>query len=631
MGHIGHYGALTRTENLVLTEDILDNAYKSGSAILTPPEEPPYLRIHRVNVALAANGATAVASSRNSNNYAPSSVINGDRKGLAPGDSIYPDMGGMWVDDTPNVFPDWLAIHLHGPKTINEIDIFTAQDNLYAPVEPTAELTFTLYGISDFQVQTWDGSQWVTVPGGDVTGNNKVWRKFTFPDITTSRIRVSVQQAANGRYPFSRIAEIEVYDSATHINVALAKNGASTYASSTFNLYRPSFVIDGDRKVNWWNDGTLSDFPDWIEVELNGDKVIDEINVFTVQDTLSAPLEPTQEMTFTRYGITDFEVQCWNGSDWVTVGSAAGNNRVWRRFTFPSITTSKLRVLIHDSANHRDTRITEVEAYGYATSSTNAGDYPADFLTLLPAHQATDPTRPGFTLTPAGHGFAIGEGSYTRGYFTATERRHYDFHDDPAGKGRGLLKMARDPLGHDTSIVYDVYELLPAAVTDPAGLTTSARYDYRVLQPQEVTDPNGNQTRFTFTPFGLLENSWVLGKVPGEGDQSRPSIHMEYNFLAFENSPSRQRQPVFVRTIRQMHHDTEVDIPLPDRDETIETREYSDGFGRLLQTRTQAEDVRFGDDTFGGGESVLPPVNTMAWAAMLLGEAMTARQHRTLW
>jgi RHS repeat-associated protein len=55
-----------------------------------------------------------------------------------------------------------------------------------------------------------------------------------------------------------------------------------------------------------------------------------------------------------------------------------------------------------------------------------------------------------------------------------------------------------------------------------------------------------------------------------------------------------------------VHHDTEVDIPLPDRDETIETREYSDGFGRLLQTRTQAEEVRFGDDTFGGGERVLP-------------------------
>jgi hypothetical protein len=600
VGQIGTYGALTRTENLVLTEDILDNAYKSGSAIQTPPEEPPYLRINRVNVALAANGATAVASSLNSDNYSPSSVINGDRKGLSPSDSIYPAMGGMWMDDTPSVFPDWIAIDLHGAKTINEIDVFTAQDNLYAPIEPTAELTFTLYGISDFQVQTWNGSQWVTVPGGNVTGNNKVWRKFTFPDITTSMLRVFVQQAANGRYPYSRIVEIEAYDSATHVNVALAKNGASATASSTFNLYRPAFVIDGDRKVNWWNDGTLSVFPDSIEVDLNGDKVIDEIDVFTVQDTPSAPLEPTQEMTFTHYGITKFEVQCWNGSDFVPVGSVAENNRVWRRFTFPSITTSKLRVVVHDSADHRDTRITEVEAYGYATGSTNSEEYPAAFLALLPATQATDPTRPGLYITPVGYGFASGDTIYARGYFAATERRRYDFHDDPGGKG--LLKTARDPLGRDTSIVYDDYELLPTAVTDAARLTTSAVYNYRVLQPQEVTDPSGNRTAYTFTPLGLLESTAVMGKADAQvGDTlAAPGITMVYDFQAF----SERQQPISVRTIKRVHHINDTDVPQPQRDDTIESLEYSDGFGRLLQARTQAEDVLFGDLVFGG--AVLP-------------------------
>ena len=51
-------------------------------------------------------------------------------------------------------------------------------------------------------------------------------------------------------------------------------------------------------------------------------------------------------------------------------------------------------------------------------------------------------------------------------------------------------------------------------------------------------------------------------------------------------------------------------MPLPERDETIETVEYSDGFGRLLQTRTQAEDVLFGDPSFGGG--VLPADQSVA-------------------
>ena len=38
---------------------------------------------------------------------------------------------------------------------------------------------------------------------------------------------------------------------------------------------------------------------------------------------------------------------------------------------------------------------------------------------------------------------------------------------------------------------------------------------------------------------------------------------------------------------------------LPEMDATIETTEYSDGFGRLLQTRAQAEDLTFGDPIFG--------------------------------
>ena len=74
--------------------------------------------------------------------------------------------------------------------------------------------------------------------------------------------------------------------------------------------------------------------------------------------------------------------------------------------------------------------------------------------------------------------------------------------------------------------------------------------------------------------------------------------------MAFENSPPDQPQPIFVRTIQHEHHDTETDVAPVERDATIITVEYSDGFGRLLQTRTQGEEVRFGEGVFGGG--VLP-------------------------
>ena len=136
-------------------------------------------------------------------------------------------------------------------------------------------------------------------------------------------------------------------------------------------------------------------------------------------------------------------------------------------------------------------------------------------------------------------------------------------------------------------------------MTDAVGLTISAEHDYRVLQPRLVTDANGNRRAVTFSPLGLVTATAVMGK---EGEQAgdtleAPGSRLEYDFFAFAN----RQQPVFVRSIVREHHVTETDVPLPERDETIETVEYSDGFGRLLQTRTQAEDVLFGDPNFGGG------------------------------
>src|SRR5262249_12921661 len=127
-------------------------------------------------------------------------------------------------------------------------------------------------------------------------------------------------------------------------------------------------------------------------------------------------------------------------------------------------------------------------------------EYPDEFRDLLPPL--------------AGYMYQPGGGSeYEAGYFAPTERRDSSFHAEPAGEGGALVKISRDPLGHNASILYDSYDLLPTEVTDPAGLTTRATYDYRVLQPSEVTDPNANRTAHTFTPLGLLASIAVMGKA----------------------------------------------------------------------------------------------------------------------
>jgi len=155
----------------------------------------------RVNVALAANGATASASSTYSSAYPASGTNDGDRKGANWGN------GGGWNDATTD-YPDWLQIDFGDSKTINEIDVFTIQDNYASPSEPTMDMIFGSYGITAFDVQYLNGSSWVTLPGGSVTGNNKVWRKFTFSPITTTKIRVLVN---NSLYYYSRLAEVEAW------------------------------------------------------------------------------------------------------------------------------------------------------------------------------------------------------------------------------------------------------------------------------------------------------------------------------------------------------------------------------------------------------------------------------------
>jgi F5/8 type C domain-containing protein len=155
----------------------------------------------RRNVAAAEHGGTATASST-ADNYTPDAVINGDRKG------VNLTSGGAWRDETPAVFPDWIEVEFNGAMSIDEINVFTQQDSWWAPIEPTETTTFFNNGITNFEVQYWHGTSWVTVPNGIVTNNTKVWRKFTFAPLETSKIRVLVNAA---RSTASTVVELEAF------------------------------------------------------------------------------------------------------------------------------------------------------------------------------------------------------------------------------------------------------------------------------------------------------------------------------------------------------------------------------------------------------------------------------------
>lgn len=86
--------------------------------------------------------------------------------------------------------------------------MFSVQNNFANPVEPNESMTFSSYGVIGFDAQYWNGSVWVTVPGGSVTGNNKVWKKISFSPITTTKIRVLINGTSDG---WSRLVEVEAW------------------------------------------------------------------------------------------------------------------------------------------------------------------------------------------------------------------------------------------------------------------------------------------------------------------------------------------------------------------------------------------------------------------------------------
>jgi len=312
----------------------------------------------QTNVASFGAGAVASASSTYSADYPVGAVNDGDRTGQDW------DAGGGWNDATAGVFPDWVQIVFNGHKTIDHVIVYTLQDDFAAAVEPSDTVTFSKWGVTDFTVEGWNGSAWVTL--GTVTGNNLVKRTVSFSPFNTDRIRVTINHALAS---YSRIVEIEAWGVA-QVNVASVDFGGVASASSTYSYRYPvAAVNDSDRTgEGWedgggWNDATARAYPDSVQIVFNGEKTIDHVVVYTLQDNYSNPVEPTDSLTFSKWGVTDFTVEGWNGSAWVTLGTVAGNNLVKRTVSFPPFNTDRIQVTVNNSLADYS-RIVEIEAWG---------------------------------------------------------------------------------------------------------------------------------------------------------------------------------------------------------------------------------------------------------------------------
>jgi hypothetical protein len=385
---------LTATSVLLIGILVLLTLTFSTSATSTPPIRFVPLQLGpNANVALASNKAIATASSVHATgNYPVAAVNNGDRRAQNWG------AGGGWNDNTHGDFSsDLLQVNFPNFTFINQINVFTLRNNFQDNLTPpTLTETFNTcenggFGLTEFEVQYWSGLMWVTVPGGIVRENDKVWRQFNFPEVWANAIRIQVHGAVRWTTPmnFSRVVEIEAFGRAAGVNLASATNGGFASANTQLSANFPaSAVIDGDRTgFNWgrggfgsgWNDGTENEYAsDWVRIDFKEGQPrrINEIDVYTLRDGFASnPNDPTISETFstadnTGQGMTDYDVQYLVGSVWRTIpgGKVTANNKVRRQFRFSPITTSAIRVAVHKGANYTTSannwsRIVEIEAY----------------------------------------------------------------------------------------------------------------------------------------------------------------------------------------------------------------------------------------------------------------------------
>ncbi len=186
----------------------------------------------------------------------------------------------------------------------------------------------------------------------------------------------------------------------------------------------------------------------------------------------------------------------------------------------------------------------------------------------------------------------------------------------------------RDPFDQETILTYDGYDLLMLESEDPLHNKVTAgerdaqgnianKNNYRVLQPALVTDPNGNRSAVAFDALGMVVGTAMMGK-PGEnkGDSlmgfmpdlseitilnyirdpladphdilQKATTRLVYDLYPYYRTrDNAQPQPAVVYTLARETHDADLD---QDQLTNIQhSFSYSDGFGREIQTKIQAE------------------------------------------
>ncbi len=216
--------------------------------------------------------------------------------------------------------------------------------------------------------------------------------------------------------------------------------------------------------------------------------------------------------------------------------------------------------------------------------------------------------------SPGSADTAAEEAAYARGHFFLPHRYRDPFHTDA--------------FSTESHVDYDGHDLLVRETRDALENRVSvAAQDYRVLQPALIVDPNGNRSAVAFDALGMVVGTAVMGKAPPapmEGDSlagfaadltpaerdpffdvddphspgsrsarrlpprasSTTSTGFHRTRGQIRTTPTSGSRPVAATIARETHVSDLADGE-PSRLQL--SFSYSDGFGREIQKKIQAE------------------------------------------
>jgi RHS repeat-associated protein len=237
-------------------------------------------------------------------------------------------------------------------------------------------------------------------------------------------------------------------------------------------------------------------------------------------------------------------------------------------------------------------------------------------------------------------------------WWVPSGRQFFDVNADsanPAATAAAELAQARahfylpqkfvDPFGQSSTAGHDADDLLVVSSTDALGNTIGAENDYCVLAPWRLTDPNGNRTAMAFDALGFATAIAVAGKasetvgdlltgfaaylaqadldalfdapdprMAAPGLLGQATTRFVYDIdrfqrtqTAYPNDPTQWLPPQGATLARETHVS---DLAPGATSDILVSFAYSDGFGRIVQTKMPAE---AGPVTAGG------PVASSRW------------------